>query len=221
MKLKGKYSKIKSTIIYLMWYLLIISTLLLIAYSIIQLTLEQNVKTRTFDELNSKVKMQATMLEQLIDQEFVQLHIVERVLLSQNEEVESVQFDRIWDLMREKEHVTMLGFSDMSGNITGCNGQELGSIGEEAFFRDIVEGRAEEKCVLLRSRIRPEESDLLYAVPFYIEEEMGGVLFKSEKISRVEEHQVKDFKFEENESMFLVDSKGDILLVGGVMTDFY
>lgn len=52
--------------------------------------------------------------------------------------------------MQEKEDITMLGFSDLSGNVIDCNGKEIGNISDEEFFKDIVEGRAEEKCVLLR-----------------------------------------------------------------------
>lgn len=57
MEEKGKSRKWKSVITYLGLYLLMISTVLLIAYGIIQRTLEQNVKNRAFDELKAKAQM--------------------------------------------------------------------------------------------------------------------------------------------------------------------
>lgn len=211
---KGSYSRVKSTIIYLIGYLLIISILLGISYAIIQFTLAQNMKARTFDELGAKVKMQVTMIEQIINREYAQLHLIDSVLIFPNDEIEKEQFQKIWTMMQEKEDITMLGFSDLSGNVIDCNGKEIGNISDEEFFKDIVEGRAEEKCVLLRYVDQPSDSELLYAIPFYLKEKMGGVLFKSKKITNVEDSLMEDIQFDGNASMFLIDSKGDILLVG-------
>lgn len=179
---KGSCSRVKSTIIYLIGYLLIISILLGISYAIIQFTLAQNMKARTFDELGAKVKMQVTMIEQIINREYAQLHLIDSVLIFPNDEIEKEQFQKIWTMMQEKEDITMLGFSDLSGNVIDCNGKEIGNISDEEFFKDIVEGRAEEKCVLLRYVDQPSDSELLYAIPFYLKEKMGGVLFKSKRL---------------------------------------
>lgn len=215
MKDKEKYSKIKPTMVHLIVYLFIISILLCISYGIMQLMLAQNIKTRTFDELKSRSKMQVSILNQNMNREYAQLHIAEDVLSFQNEAEKDAQFDRIWTVMREKENITMLGLSDLSGNIIKCNGRDLGNISEEAFFRDIVEGRAEEKCAFLSSSDQSGESELLYAIPFFTGEEMKGVLFKSKKILDVEDALIEDTRFDGNASMFLVEPKGDIFLVGG------
>ena len=54
MKRKGRNRERKSAITYFGLYLIMISTILMIAYGIIQLTLEQNVKNKAFDELKAK-----------------------------------------------------------------------------------------------------------------------------------------------------------------------
>lgn len=138
MKWKGRNRKRKSAITYFGLYLIMISTILLIAYGIIQLTLEQNVKNRAFDELKAKVQMQVTMLEEIINREYVQLRVINSILAFSNGKIETEQFNHIWELMREEENITMLGFSDLSGNVIKWNGEKLGNISSEEHFAHIL-----------------------------------------------------------------------------------
>ena len=108
MKRKGRNRERKSAITYFGLYLIMISTILMIAYGIIQLTLEQNVKNRAFDELKAKVQMQVTMLEEIINREYVQLRVINSILAFSNGKIETEQFNHIWELMREEENITML-----------------------------------------------------------------------------------------------------------------
>lgn len=200
--------------IYFIVYLAMLSVILWVAYVIIQLTLDQNLKNRTFDELHAKVRMQVTMTDKIFEREYLQLQIIERILTSEDDEIEAEQFNAVWEIMQEKENVTMLGFADLSGNVINCNGEKLGNIGNRDYFIDIIEGRATEKCVRLDSTIRSDDSELLYAIPFYIKDKIGGVLFKSKRIADVEDTIVEDIQFDGSASMFVVDKNGDIILVG-------
>lgn len=217
MKNKEKNSKIKLIMIHLTLYLLMIGAVLLIAYEIIQLTLEQNVKNRAFDELTAKIQMQVTMLEEIINREYVQLRVINSILTFSNEEIETEQFNQIWELMREEENITILGISDLSGTVIRWNGEKVGNISFGQHFGETLSkkmGHAPGKCVLLDESIGFDEPELLYTIPFYIEGEQEGFLFKSKKISDVEDSLVEDIQFDGNASMFLVDSEGEILLVG-------
>lgn len=138
MKRKGRNRKRKSAITYFGLYLIMISTILMIAYGIIQLTLEQNVKNRAFDELKAKVQMQVTMLEEIINREYVQLRVINSILAFSNGKIETEQFNHIWELMREEENITMLGLSDLSGNVIKWNGEKLGNISAEEHFAHIL-----------------------------------------------------------------------------------
>lgn len=138
MKRKGRNRKRKSAITYFGLYLIMISTILMIAYGIIQLTLEQNVKNRAFDELKAKVQMQVTMLEEIINREYVQLRVINSILAFSNGKIETEQFNHIWELMREEENITMLGLSDLSGNVIKWNGEKLGNISSEEHFAHIL-----------------------------------------------------------------------------------
>lgn len=138
MKRKGRNRERKSAITYFGLYLIMISTILMIAYGIIQLTLEQNVKNRAFDELKAKVQMQVTMLEEIINREYVQLRVINSILAFSNGKIETEQFNHIWELMREEENITMLGLSDLSGNVIKWNGEKLGNISSEEHFAHIL-----------------------------------------------------------------------------------
>ncbi|EGC74232.1 hypothetical protein HMPREF0490_02101 [Lachnospiraceae bacterium 6_1_37FAA] len=59
-----------------------------------------------------------------------------------------------------------------------------------------------------------EEAELLYTIPLCIQGKLEGILFKSKKISNVEDTLVEDIQFAGNASMFLVNPEGKILLVG-------
>ena len=59
-----------------------------------------------------------------------------------------------------------------------------------------------------------EEAELLYTIPLCIQGKLEGILFKSKKISSVEDTLVEDIQFAGNASMFLVNPEGKILLVG-------
>lgn len=143
MKRKGRNRERKSAITYFGLYLIMISTILLIAYGIIQLTLEQNVKNRAFDELKAKVQMQVTMLEEIINREYVQLRVINSILAFSNGKIETEQFNHIWELMREEENITMLGLSDLSGNVIKWNGEKLGNISSEEHFAHILSARGD------------------------------------------------------------------------------
>lgn len=95
MKRKGRNRERKSAITYFGLYLIMISTILMIAYGIIQLTLEQNVKNKAFDELKAKVQMQVTMLEEIINREYVQLRVINSILAFSNGKIATEQFDHI------------------------------------------------------------------------------------------------------------------------------
>ncbi len=138
MKRKGRNRERKSAITYFGLYLIMISTILMIAYGIIQLTLEQNVKNKAFDELKAKVQMQVTMLEEIINREYVQLRVINSILAFSNGKIETEQFNHIWELMREEENITMLGLSDLSGNVVKRNGEKLGNISSEEHFAHIL-----------------------------------------------------------------------------------
>lgn len=138
MKRKGRNRERKSAITYFGLYLIMISTILMIAYGIIQLTLEQNVKSKAFDELKAKVQMQVTMLEEIINREYVQLRVINSILAFSNGKIETEQFNHIWELMREEENITMLGLSDLSGNVVKWNGEKLGNISSEEHFAHIL-----------------------------------------------------------------------------------
>lgn len=138
MKRKGRNRERKSAITYFGLYLIMISTILMIAYGIIQLTLEQNVKNKAFDELKAKVQMQVTMLEEIINREYVQLRVINSILAFSNGKIETEQFNHIWELMREEENITMLGLSDLSGNVVKWNGEKLGNISSEEHFAHIL-----------------------------------------------------------------------------------
>lgn len=207
----------KPITIHLVVYLLTIGTVLLIAYEIMQLTLEENVKNRAFEELKAKVQMQVSMLEEIIDREYVQLSVIHSILSFSDEGIEAEQFNHIWELMREKEKITMLGISDLSGTVIQWNGEKRGNIGSGHTFEEISPTELENttgKCLLLNESFGFEESELLYTIPLYMKGELEGFLFKSKKISDVEDSLIEDIQFDGNASMFLVDSKGTILLVG-------
>lgn len=138
MKRKGRNRERKSAITYFGLYLIMISTILMIAYGIIQLTLEQNVKNKAFDELKAKVQMQVTMLEEIINREYVQLRVINSILAFSNGKIATEQFDHIWELMREEENITMLGLSDLSGNVIKWNGEKLGNISSEEHIAHIL-----------------------------------------------------------------------------------
>ena len=217
MKRKGRNRERKSAITYFGLYLIMISTILMIAYGIIQLTLEQNVKNKAFDELKAKVQMQVTMLEEIINREYVQLRVINSILAFSNGKIATEQFDHIWELMREEENITMLGLSDLSGNVIKWNGEKLGNISSEEHFAHILSaggGHTAGKCVLLEESMGFEEAELLYTIPLCIQGKLEGILFKSKKISSVEDTLVEDIQFAGNASMFLVDPEGKILLVG-------
>ncbi|WP_461809891.1 histidine kinase [Faecalimonas sp.] len=217
MKNKGRNSRIKLAINHFGLYLLMISTILWIAYEIMQYTLEQNVKNRAFDELKAKVKMQVTMLEEIINREYVKLRVLNSILTFSNEKIETEQFNNIWELIQEEENITMLGISDVSGKITNWKGEKLENARQIEHLEDILSAEREDsvgKCVLLEKSMGFEESELLYTVPLYIKEKFEGFLFKSKKISNVEDNLIEDIQFDGNASMFLVDTEGKILLVG-------
>lgn len=216
MKDTKKKSKIKSTIIHFSLCLLMISTVLWILYEIMQLTLEQNMKNRTFDELKAKVKMQVTMLEEIINEEYVQLCVMNSLLTFRDGKIEEEQFNHIWELMRKEENITMLGVSDLSGNIINWNGEKLENVRQAKPLEDLlsVEGDTTGKCVLLEKTSEFDEAEFLYTIPLYIEGKQKGFLFKSKKISSVEDTLVEDVQFDGNASMFLIDTEGKILLVG-------
>lgn len=218
MRNKGRNSESKSAVRNFILYLLMIGAVLLIAYEIIQLTLEENVKNRAFEELKAKVEMQVTMLEEIVHREYVQLSVIQSILTFSNEgEIETEQFNHIWELMRKEEKITMLGISDLSGTVIQWNGEKNGNISKGQPFEEICSGgigNITEKCVLLDETFGFQEPELLYTIPLYRKEELEGFLFKSKKISDVEDTIVDDIQFDGNASMFLVDSEGAILLVG-------
>ena len=174
---------------------------------------ENNDKNRGIDELHAKVSMQVTATKEIIDREYTRLHIIESVLVSQDK-ADWNGLDAAWELMHEKEKNTMLGFADMVGNVINCNGEKLGNIGGRDYFVDIVQGRAEEKCVFLESTIRSSESEFLYAIPIRVNGKKEGVLLKTKTISSLEDDLMEDVQFDGNASMFLVNADGDVLLVG-------
>ena len=208
-----KQNKLLSSVIFFSLYLVVISIVLWISYIIIQSTLRENVKNRAFDELHAKVSMQVTATKEIIDREYTRLHIIESVLVSQDK-ADWNGLDAAWELMHEKEKNTMLGFADMLGNVINCNGEKLGNIGGRDYFVDIVQGRAEEKCVFLESTIRSSESEFLYAIPIRVNGKKEGVLLKTKTISSLEDDLMEDVQFDGNASMFLVNADGDVLLVG-------
>lgn len=217
MRNKEKEGKISSTVMHLVLYLLMIGIVLLIAYEIIQLTLEENVKNRAFEELKAKVQMQVTMLEEIIDREYVQLSVINSILTFSDKGIETEQFNHIWELMRKEEKITMLGISDLSGTVIQWNGEKLGNIRTGQHFEELLSVETENvmgKCVLLDEELGFKEQELLYTIPLYMKGELEGFLFKSKKIADVEDTLVEDIQFAGNASMFLVDSKGAILLVG-------
>lgn len=213
MKKTKKQKQIFSSIIYFILYLVIISAVLWSAYTIIQLTLEANRRNRAFDELHEKVRMQVAITEELVNREYAQLHIIESILTSQNE-IDLSELNAVWEMMSEREELTMFGFADMSGDVINCNGEKTGNIVNRESFLDIVQGRATEKCVVLNTTIQSGDSEFFYMIPVYIEGRMEGVLFKSKKISSIENSLIEDVQFDGSASMFVVNTAGDILLVG-------
>ena len=129
--------------------------------------------------MHANVSMQVTATKEIIDREYTRLHIIESVLVSQDK-ADWNGLDAAWETMHEKEKNTMLGFADMVGNVINCNGEKLGNIGGRDYFVDIVQGRAEEKCVFLESTIRSSESEFLYAIPIRCERKKGRSPFKNQ-----------------------------------------
>ena len=160
MKKTKKQKQIFSSIIYFILYLVIISAVLWSAYTIIQLTLEANRRNRAFDELHEKVRMQVAITEELVNREYAQLHIIESILTSQNE-IDLSELNAVWEMMSEREELTMFGFADMSGDVINCNGEKTGNIVNRESFLDIVQGRATEKCVVLKPTYNLTKKDLL------------------------------------------------------------
>ena len=217
MKNKRRKDKKKAGIIHLAWYLIIIGTVLSAAYVIIQITLKHNAQSRAFDELDAKVQLQVMMLDEIVNREYTHLRVLNSILEFSNEKVEKEQFDRVWELMKEEEQITMLGISDLSGNVVNWNGERLEEISRKKDFKEILseaQTNRDGRCVLLENTESFEKSELLYIVPLYIKGEVKGVLFKSKMISSVEDTLVDDINFDGNASMFLVDTSGKILLVG-------
>ena len=108
--------------------------------------------------------MQVTATKEIIDREYTRLHIIEAILTSRGK-IEWNETEAIWKVLCEKENITVLGFADMMGNVINYNGEKLGNIGGRDYFVDILQGRAEEKCVFLDTTIRSSESEVLYAIP--------------------------------------------------------
>ena len=108
----------------------------------------ENVENRAFDELHANVKLQVMATNELINQEYARLHSIEAILTSRGK-IEWNEIEAIWKVLCEKENITVLGFADMMGNVINYNGEKLGNIGGRDYFVDILQGRAEEKCVFL------------------------------------------------------------------------
>ena len=202
-----------SSIVFYTLYLVIIGSVLWMSYIIIQSTLGENVENRAFDELHANVKLQVMATNELINQEYACLHSIEAILTSRGK-IEWNETEAIWKVLCEKENITVLGFADMMGNVINYNGEKLGNIGGRDYFVDILQGRAEEKCVFLDTSICSNESEVLCAIPIRVEGKMEGVIFTSKTITSLEDSLITDTHFDGNASMFVVNEEGDVLLVG-------
>lgn len=219
MKKLGKFSKKFYSIVFCMLYMIIISVVVLANFKIMHFTLKENAKQRAFDELRVKVRVHTIMTESSIKKEFAQLHVIESILSSEDENGEN-QFDTMWDMLEQTEKFTMLGFADMSGEAIDYKGERIGNISEKSYFKDIVQGDVEEKCVYLETTFRSEEPELLYAIPVYRKGEMRGILFKTRAISKIKDTVIKDIQFDGEASMFAVNLEGDILSISNAKDVF-
>lgn len=202
-----------SSIVFYTLYLVIIGSVLWMSYIIIQSTLDENVENRAFDELHANVKLQVMATNELINQEYARLHSIGAILTSRGK-IEWNEIEAIWKVLCEKENITVLGVADMMGNVINYNGEKLGNIGGRDYFVDILQGRAEEKCVFLDTSICSNESEVLCAIPIRFEGKMEGVIFTSKTITSLEDSLITDTHFDGNASMFVVNEEGDVLLVG-------
>lgn len=217
MKGKERNSKIKSAMFHFSLYLIIISAAFWISYAIMELTLERNVRNRTFDELKAKVKMQVTMLEEINNREYMQLRAINHLLTFGNEKIEDERFAHTWNLVKKEENLTMLGIADMSGNIINWEGETFKNVSEIEHLKDILsscQGETRGKCALLEKVNESDEAEFVYMIPLYIKGQQEGILFKSKKISDIEDTLVEDVQFDGSASMLIVDTEGEILLVG-------
>ena len=169
MKNKRRKDKKKAGIIHLAWYLIIIGTVLSAAYVIIQITLKHNAQSRAFDELDAKVQLQVMMLDEIVNREYTHLRVLNSILEFSNEKVEKEQFDRVWELMKEEEQITMLGISDLSGNVVNWNGERLEEISQKDFKEILSEAQTNRdgRCVLLEYGVVRKIRITLYSAIVY------------------------------------------------------
>lgn len=206
-----KSRKISTEIWYSTFYLVILSTVVILAIMNAKIMLEKSTEQRVYYDLNTKAQLHRTIIDKSLKKNFDQMHAVARLWNPEKSKTENL--DSMWQFIEETDEFTNIGFADLNGNAETYRGEKIGNISRTTYFSNIINGKTKENSEYVESTPMLDSPQLILSIPVYDENKIIGVLFKSKDIVQVEEELIDDIHFKGHTSMLIVDSKGKILAV--------
>ncbi|MCQ2512725.1 MAG: histidine kinase [Lachnospiraceae bacterium] len=172
--------------------------------------INENMFRRTVSELNAMAKKQKRLVEHEIERQFISLEYLSANLRNNDVFVSEKTRSMINTLVEINKWCTV-GYADLEGNTISYKGENLGNIGQRAYFKEIVDGSQIRKADYLSSTNMVEEPRFLFSVPVYKDGVVTAVLFASKEVSVMEPILLSNDNAADNANVFLVSGDGTIL----------
>lgn len=182
-------------------------TLTLLSFSI-----SKNIENRVFTELKSTSSMQATTLAHKLDDQYQSLEIIAD-MIENGGVFGSEEMQPALESIVKTNRLCMFGFADLNGDAISYTGEKRSNLSDRAYFSDIVNGIAKQRCQYLATTKSLNEPRILFSIPAYKNGEMIGVLYCSKEVNVLE-----DILFEHNELfdassiIFVCDTDGNMIV---------
>lgn len=170
-----------------------------------------NVEQRAYDELDDSVKNHAAYISQSIDHKFDVLETLASYL-GAKEEIKFAERTDLTDAVVLKNHLCMLGFSDINGDAVSYEGQDLGNISDREYFQKVMRWSKGENAVVYMSKTAlVDEPRIIFSVPVVHQNSLVGLVFAAMELPDFNDMLVSD-NFGGSEVIFVTDSSGTVIM---------
>lgn len=204
--------KTRSNILMCISFIVVVSLAVAFTLTMSKFSMTQNVENRVFSELSSTSSMQATTLLNHLEEQYQPLRVIAD-MLEKGGTFASEEMQPTLESMVTVHRLCMLGFADMNGDSISYTGEQRSNLSDRAYFSDIVNGIATQRCQYLATTKSLNEPRVLFSIPAYQNGEMIGVLYCSKEVDILE-----DSLFEHNELfkassiIFICDTDGNMIV---------
>lgn len=199
-------------------YLICVSFVVIVVLSVMftktisKFSTAQNVENRVFTELKSTSTMQASTLEHHLNEQYQPLRVIAE-MLNCGEIFASEEMRPTLEAIVKNHRLCMLGFIDLNGDSVSYTGEKRSNLSDRAYFYEIVDGTATQRCEYLATTKSLNEPRVLFSIPAYRDGEMIGVLYCSKEVNVLEDSLFGHSElFKASSIIFVCDPEGNMLV---------